>query len=155
MKIDRKSLVVGALALAILLGLGMWFGMKLGDKDPASASKYAVVELSTGEVYFGKLHMFPHWKLTNVWALQRSQGSNGQPQVGVTPISKAFWGPVNELNLNRKEVVSWSYLRNDSELIKALENPDAVTGGAGTNEGIPSNSTSSFKGPNTQPPTTP
>lgn len=126
-KMSKKLLVSLIALIVVLIGIGIWLGMMaMGSKDAASApSAYSVVEMMNGSVYFGKLSWYPSAKLSNAWVLQRGVDEKNQAQVGVVPIDRAFWNPVNELHLNPDQVVSWSRLRSDSQLVKALENPQA------------------------------
>lgn len=103
----------------VLLIVGVWLGSKLNSLT-SDTSKYSAVYLTTGDIYFGELSMFPKVKLKNSWHLDRGVDENNQPQVGLTEMNKVFWGPSGTLYLNRDSIVYSSPLRSDSEVIKAL-----------------------------------
>jgi|SRR3989344_7657633 len=122
-----KKLIIGLVVLiVILIAVGVWLGtMALGNKAGAGPSAYSVVEMANGAVYFGKLSWWPAPRLANAWILQRTVDEKNQQQVGVVPADRAFWKPVSEIYLNKDLMVNWTYLRADSEMVKALEDPDA------------------------------
>ena len=120
---NTRLLIPSVLFVVILIGVGVWVGSKLGEQDPSGPSPYSAVYLATGDIYFGKLDWFPWPHLKGVLLLQRGvDGQNQQVQFGVVPLTSAFWGPVSELYLNPKQVIFWTRLRNDSQLICALAN---------------------------------
>jgi hypothetical protein len=109
------------------LGLGIWLGVKiLGRENPEGPSKYSAVYLQTGDIYFGELSWFPWLSLKNVWLLQRSVDEQNQVQLGVVPFKNSFWGPIDKIYLNPKQVVFWTNLKKDSQLAKALDNPNIL-----------------------------
>lgn len=123
-----KKFLITALAVIVLafIGLGVWIGSNLRQPDPAGPSEYSAVYLSTGDIYYGILSWFPSPRLKNVWFLQKSVDQNNQPQLGIAPFNRAFWGPVDEVYLNPKQIIFWTRLRNDSQVLKAIQNPDAL-----------------------------
>ena len=82
--------------------------------------------MATGDIYFGKMSWFPWPRLRGVWYLQRTVSEANQPQLGVIPFSSVFWGPVDSMYLNPRQIVFWTNLRSDSELAKALGNPSIL-----------------------------
>jgi hypothetical protein len=115
------KIIVILLVLAVV-AMGAWFlkNMFAGENGP---SEYSMVALSTGEVYFGRLSWFPNPTLREVWILQRSGD-----QTGVVPFTRAFWGPVDKLSLNKKNIVSWTRLKKSSELVNAFHHPELLEG---------------------------
>lgn len=125
--LSRGLLILFIVIVLVLVGLGIWLGMSFGHEEAASAaSPYSAVYLSSGDVYFGKLSWFPSPKLTNVWYLQRGVNQQNQPQVGIAPLKSVLWGPVDQINLNAKDILFWTRLRNDSDVAKAMDNPNAI-----------------------------
>ena len=127
--ISKKLFIATVAALALLLGIVVWSGTSLmssRQQNPTEPSKYSAVYFATGDIYYGILSWFPSPRLTNVWMLQRSVDQNNQPQVAVAPFNRAFWGPVDEIRLNPKQIVFWTKLRNDSQVIKFIENPNLL-----------------------------
>jgi hypothetical protein len=130
--ISKKLLIILLIILVIVLVLGIWLGVKiLGRENLESPSKYSAVYLQTGDIYFGELSWFPWPSLKNVWLIQRSVDQQNQVQLGIVPLKNSFWGPTDKIYLNPKQVVFWTNLRKDSQLIKALENPNILNTGAG------------------------
>ncbi len=125
--ISKKFILIGVLIVVVLITVGVWLGVSfIQQGTTAGPSRYSAVYLSTGEVYFGILSWFPQPHLSNVWFLQRSADQNNQPQVGIAPFKGTFWGPVDEIYLSSKQIIFWTRLRNDSQLIKAFDNPDSL-----------------------------
>ena len=132
--ISKKLLIILLIILVIVLVLGIWLGVKiLGRENLESPSKYSAVYLQTGDIYFGELSWFPWPSLKNVWLIQRSVDQQNQVQLGIVPLKNSFWGPTDKIYLNPKQVVFWTNLRKDSQLIKALENPN-ILNSAGQNQ---------------------
>ncbi len=100
--------------------------MKLNKTDDAGSSAYSAVLLINGDVYFGKLSWFPTPRIEGALILQRSVDEKNQVQLSLQPVKDAFWKPVDEVMLNPDQIVSWSRLRNDSQVAQALANPDAL-----------------------------
>ncbi len=124
----KKFAVIGILlvvvAVFIMVAIGVWLGSIIGGgSNKVTASPYSAVYLSNGDMYFGVLSWFPKPRLTNVWLIQRTVDKDNQQQVGVAQFNKAFWGPMDELSLNSKEIVWWVRLRSDSQLAQAMKNP--------------------------------
>lgn len=126
--LSKKLILALVLAVVVIIALGLWLGFKfIGPKDPAGPSEYSAVYLSTGDIYFGKLSWFPWPHMKNVWFMQRGVDQQNQTQLGLAPLKNAFWGPVDEIYLNSKQVIFWTSLRNDSQVAQALANPSAVS----------------------------
>jgi hypothetical protein len=149
----NKNIIIGILVI-VLVALGVWLGTKFGGDDAAEASKYSMVSTINGEIYFGELRWFPRLVMKDAWALQRipARTQGEQDQLSIVPTSKAFWQPMGDLYFNSKNVVSWSYLRNDSEIAKALADPASVNNQQQLPQGQAPVGTSTFQGPATSPP---
>ena len=121
---SKKIAFIFILVVVVLLGLVVWLIVTLMnlEKTPTvnAPSEYSAVYLTTGDIYFGKLSMFPNPRLTNVWFIQKSLDAQNQPQFNLMPIASVSWGPTSEIFLNSKEIVFWTRLRNDSQVVKAL-----------------------------------
>ena len=144
-----KNKILIAVLVVVLVGVGVWLGQNLNKPSGDSASKYSVVAMANGEIFFGKLSWFPKLHLTNAWVLQQTRDENDQAQLGVVPLSSALWKPVSEIYLNPEQVVSWAKLSKDSQMVQAFENPTSL-GQQGA--GQPPVSTSTFQGPSANPP---
>lgn len=139
MVISKKILIIG-IVVVVLIALGVWLGMSFFGGQ-AEDSDYSAVYLSTGDIYFGKLSWLPTPHMTDVWFLNRTVDSKNQPQVGVAPMQGVFWGPSKTVYLNPKNIILWTRLKTDSQLVKGIQQ-----NAAGTQAG------SSFQGPAVPPP---
>lgn len=110
----KKLLIFTGVAVVVLLGVAWWLLAGRGEKP------YTAVYLQTGDIYFGKMSWFPWPRLKEVWFLQRTVGAENQPQLGVAPFKTVFWGPTDEVRLNPKQIIWWTTLREDSELLKGI-----------------------------------
>ena len=128
---NHKKIFIAIIILLLALLAGLLFfifsgsgGSSSGGKSDSDVnsnpSKYSAVYLKTGDVYFGKLSWFPRLKLENPWFLQKIADAKGQPQISVAPLADAFWKPINEIYLNKDEIVFWTRLRIDSQVIPLL-----------------------------------
>lgn len=111
----NKTLLGLVIVLVVALG-GVVYWQK-GGFD----SKYSAVYLNTGDIYFGKLSRFPRMTLRDVWFLQK--GSDAQQGFGLSKFEKAFWGPEDEMVINDENVIWVTELKADSEVVKAIKNP--------------------------------
>ncbi len=114
-------LIVILLALVAVLTVKYW-----RVRGEASVSSYTAVYMASGDIYFGKMHWFPRSRLTNVWYLQRSVNQQNQPQLSLAKFQDVFWGPVDEIYLNSDQILFWTSLRNDSQVVKAFVNPSLL-----------------------------
>lgn len=146
------------LVVLVLIGFGVWLGSSLFGaalSNPSGPSPYSAVYLATGDIYYGKLSWFPFPHLTDVWVLEHGQNASGQAQIGVAPFTSSFWGPVDEIDLNPREIVFWTRLRNDSQLAQALAHPSSTAESAVPADVSSSTATSSFQEPSGAPPSAP
>lgn len=148
--LNKKIIGILVIAVAVLVAAAVWVGMLFSKSETNGArpSAYSAVMLANGDVYFGKIAWFPSPRIYDAWILQRSVDENNQVQLDVVRASRAFWSPVDEVNLNFSQIVSWTRLRRDSQLVRALENPNLLQ-----QISAPQGSaTSTFKGPAGGPP---
>ncbi|MDP3947159.1 MAG: hypothetical protein Q8Q41_00515 [bacterium] len=138
-----NKLLVLLLAVALVaLGYVLWQYQPQADRD----NSYSAVLLSSGELYFGRLHSFPSLSLTDVYLLQRNT-SDAQNPVSIAKFTNVYWGPSDRLWLNRADVVWTTRLDAQSQVIKAIRaikassaSPSAVSSGpnGGAQAGAPS-----------------
>jgi len=129
---SKRFVILILIVILVVIALGIWIGVAISSSGSAAAnpnapSAYSAVYLTTGDIYFGKLSWFPSPHLTDVWFLERGQDQSGQTQLGVAPFNSVFWGPVDAINLDAKQIVFWTSLKNGSELVQAMENPSSAT----------------------------
>lgn len=152
--LPKKTLVLLIIIVAAILAIGIWFGswvLSLKNSNPVGPSKYSAVYMATGDIYFGELHWFPKPHLTNVWFLQKSVSADNQTSFGVAPFRSAFWGPADEIYLNPSQIIFFTNLRNDSQVVRVLDNSALVNQ---TGPSLPAGppSTNTFQGPPGPPP---
>lgn len=117
---NKKIFISVIVVLIVLLFTLLFFTLKTNQSSNSEVSKFSAIYLKTGDIYFGKLSWFPRLKIQNPWLLQRAVDANNQPQVSVVPFTDAFWKPVNEIYLNKDEIVFWTKLRGDSPILPFL-----------------------------------
>lgn len=147
---SRKLLTVLIIVVIAIVVLGVWLGVRFFSADnPAGPSPYSAVFMSTGDIYYGRLSWFPWPKLREVWFLQRGVDPQSQEvQFGIAPLRTAFWGPVDEIKLNPKQIIFVTRLRNDSQVAQAFANPSAINqSGLPATEGL---APGEFRGPSGQ-----
>jgi hypothetical protein len=140
-KVDRpdkkKNVAIFVLVVLIALASGFLLATNWRENDTSRLS-YDAIYLNTGDIYFGKLHMFPKPYLTNVLYLQRTTDATGRTQLGLSNFSSAFWGPADVIYLNPSQIEFWAPLRSDSQLIPILENPSLLNQASGAPNVAPS-----------------
>ncbi len=129
--LPKKTVALIVVVVAALVAAAFLFGswvltLSTAKQNVSKSSDYSAVYLTSGDIYFGKLSWFPWPRLKNVWYIQRTVAPNSQSQLGVAPFVNAFWGPMDEVYLNPKEIIFWTRLRSDSQLVGALSNPSIV-----------------------------
>lgn len=129
-RISGKKIVWGIVIVVVLVAAGVWGWTEMAQSNsPTGPSPYSAVYLSSGDVYFGKLSWFPEPHMTDVWYLNRTVNQSGQSQIAVAPLKSVFWGPVDEINLNPKQILFWTRLSNASQLVAGFENPSSLQQG--------------------------
>ena len=154
---SKKILLIGGslvlVAVLVLVALGIWLGSAVVGKVGGSAvSPYSVVYLSNGGIYFGKLSWFPKPRISNPWTIQSGVDKDNKPQISVNPVSKSLWSPVDEIYLNKEQIIAWSRLRADGDMAKLLDSSQALQQQAPAQNPAPSQQPNDFKGPSTPPP---
>ena len=129
----KNKVILFVVLIIIVIVVAVWAGimiagnfMNTNTNKTDTVSPFSAVYLTSGDMYFGKLSWFPSPHLTDVWYLQRTQGQNGQVQVSVQPFTSVFWGPSNEISLNSKNILFTTRLMTSSQVVQAIENPQAA-----------------------------
>jgi len=120
-KLNKSFFTALIILLIILVILALWVGLK-ASQSTRDSSNYSAVYLTTGEIYFGKLHHFPKFYLSNAWLLQRTTPTEDNLGINIIPFRSAFWGPIDKIYLNSNQVVFTTKLRDDSQV------KDLITG---------------------------
>jgi hypothetical protein len=129
-RLTGKKIMWGVIVIVVLLAIGAGIWMAISTlKDPDGSSPYSAVYLTSGDIYFGKLSWFPQPHLTDVWYLEHTTGTDGQTHVSVAPLKNVFWGPVDEITLNAKQILFTTHLNKASQLVSGFENPQSLEQG--------------------------
>jgi len=118
-KINKKILIY--ILLAILIAVFVYLGFAFSRKTfPFGKEKYQAVQLSNGDVYYGKLQTFPCCKLTEAYFIQNVQGETSTiPQL--QSLNSLFFGPENTIHLEKSQILWWADLSENSQVLKAIE----------------------------------
>ncbi len=154
-KNKKTFIIVSLVAIIIVVGFGVWVGAEIAGNrtvDPAAPSAYTVVYMMSGDIYFGKLHWFPKPYLTDALYVVKSTGQNGETQVGLSSFKSVSWSPVGEIYFNPSQVLFEAPIRNDSQIVSAIQNPAAAAGGnAQAQQAAPSAAAPTMTAPTSAP----
>jgi hypothetical protein len=118
-----------AILVLVLMGVGVWLGNR-SVSNAVAESPYSAVYLSNGDMYFGELRWFPTPHILNALHLERTTDANNQQHLALVPLSKLFWGPTDEIYLNSKDIIFWTKVRSDSDVVRVFQS--LAGGGSGT-----------------------
>lgn len=115
--VNKILLIVVIVLVVVLAAVIAW-------QTWGSTPSYYAVYLRTGDLYFGQLSRFPSFSLSHVYLLQVN-AQNQQNPVNVQKFSNVFWGPEDNIKINRDDVVWYTKLSSESQLVKLIQtNPD-------------------------------
>jgi hypothetical protein len=123
MNLSQKNLIIFIVVVLVLVAAGIWIGMNLGN---SGTSGYSAVYLTTGDVYFGNFSWFPTPHISGAWYIQRGVDKNNNPTAAIVPFKNIAWGPSDTIFLDSKQIVLWTKLASDSNLAKAMANPELL-----------------------------
>jgi hypothetical protein len=132
-------LILGLVVL-VVLAAGVLFRDKLfpnsngAVKGTATKANYQAVFLTNEQVYFGKISdvTSDYVTLRDIYYLQvtqpQLQGSGDQatqqgqqPQISLVKLGNELHGPVDEMHINRSQVLFYEDLKDDSQVVKAIK----------------------------------
>lgn len=118
---NKRKIVVYILVVVVVLAC-VYCSYAWGKKTwPFGLGKYQVVQLTSGEVYYGKLSRFPCFKLTDVYFVQQAQETEGATSTTqLVPLSSIFFNPENTIYLQKSQVLWWADLSKDSPVLQAI-----------------------------------
>lgn len=124
---------ISALLIVIVLGMG-YFVVKqygfLGEAATLTDSSYQAIFLTNGQVYFGKVADLnnQYVKLNDIYYLILQQPLQPQAEEPVPPpapvvikLGDELHGPMDEMFINRDQVLFVEPLKTDSRVVKAIE----------------------------------
>ena len=115
-KIQNKfKIVLIVLVVALLVVVAYFVFFNKPNKD------YSFVYLTTGEVYIGKLSVFPQLRLKNSYILAIGKDATDPTKntFQLNPLKDTLWAP-KYLNLNREQVVFYGPLEDNSSIAQKL-----------------------------------
>ena len=130
---EKMPLYVGIALVGLLLLAGIVkFAVYQGSGGP-DVSRFQGVFLTSGQVYFGKLHnvygRYPY--ITNIYYLRADQNpqegkeDGKQPQLSLVKLGNEIHGPEDRMYLNHAHILFWENLKTDSQVSKAIT--DAIS----------------------------
>src|SRR3990167_370224 len=98
---SKKNIVLAVALVIIVVGVALWV-----NKTKRESNEYSVVYLITGEIYVGKLSIFPNFELKDSYILSITKDAvdSNKSNFQLNPINEALWSP-ESLYINKKNVV--------------------------------------------------
>lgn len=128
----------------------------------SKASGYQSVFLTNGQVYFGKISNADssYVTLKDIYYLQVSQQQQTaqsqnqqqqQPQVSLVKLGNELHGPVDEMKINRDQILFYEDMKEDAKVVQAIteyqKNPNGTNQQSPTTQQAPTQSQSSLQQP--------
>ena|SRR3989338_8473071 len=112
----HKNKIIGGVVLVLVVAGAVLLGLKMQKEQG-----YSVIYVSTGEIYVGRLSTFPSYRVEDMYILQttRDPADPAKNTFKLNPVADALWAP-KVLHLNRKNVVFYGSLTDDSVIAKKL-----------------------------------
>ncbi len=145
--------IVGAVLFRDKLFPSQDGGKDGGAKTEETLSGYQAVFLTNGQVYFGKLSDMSasYATLSDIYYLQVTQpplqGSQpegqqqAQPQLSLVKLGQELHGPVDEMKINRDQILFFEDIKEDGRVMQAIreyqKNPPAEQSGAAPQQQAP------------------
>lgn len=120
--VGRKKIIIIA-ALLIIIAPALTLKFYVLPKMRAAENAYSVVYLSTGEIYIGRLKVWPKMELNGAYLLQTAKDENdpSKSNIQLVPLKDALWSP-KKLYLNEKNVVFYGPIEEGSKAAEAIRN---------------------------------
>lgn len=126
--------VVVLIVVAVLFRDKLFAGKEGGAAMTAKTGEYQAVFLTNGQVYFGKLADGGdrYIKLTDIYYLQvnqpqiqgsqqNAQQAQQQPQLQLVKLGNELHGPVDEMHINRDQVLFYEDMKADGKVAQAIK----------------------------------
>lgn len=124
-----------------------------GAQTEETLSGYQAVFLSNGQVYFGKLSdvSATYATLVDIYYLQVTQpplqgsqpegAQQAQPQLSLVKLGQELHGPVDEMKINREQILFYEDIKEDGRVMQAIreyqKNPPANNQQSGQQQQAP------------------
>ncbi|MEK7635533.1 MAG: hypothetical protein AAB405_00370 [Patescibacteria group bacterium] len=115
MFLSKKNILLFLVALVIILMAIIYWRQNNVEKP------YYAVYLENGDIYFGKVSIFPYLFLSDVYFLQKNI-SDSQNPFSVLKFENAFWGPESKIYINREKIIWKTRLKDDSQVLNIIKN---------------------------------
>lgn len=142
-------------------------GEKTGTQAEETLSGYQAVFLTNGQVYFGKLSdvSATYATLNDIYYLQVTQpplqgsqpegAQQAQPQLSLVKLGQELHGPVDEMKINREQILFFEDIKEDGRVMQAIreyqKNPPAEQSGAAPQQAPAATQPAQQPAPATQP----
>ncbi|OGI78104.1 hypothetical protein A3C57_01775 [Candidatus Nomurabacteria bacterium RIFCSPHIGHO2_02_FULL_33_12] len=111
------------IAIIVLLVIVLVYIGFFQNKKPLNTAQngYSVVYVTTGEVYVGKLKVFPSFRMTDPYLYQVTKDAidPNKTNLQVQPLKDAPWAP-KYINFKRSNIVFYGPLEDSSKIAEAL-----------------------------------
>lgn len=114
----------------VVVALAAWYLMNGGSLSKSNA-EYQAVFLSNGQVYFGKVsgEGSSTLKVTDIFYLRVQQAVQpkdsseaAQPDVKLVKLGNEIHGPMDQMRINRDQVLFVEDLKDDGKVVTAIKN---------------------------------
>lgn len=123
MKKYKKFLIY--ILIVIFALVVTYFSYAWGKKTwPFGEPKYQVVQLISGDIYYGKLRNFPCCKISEAYIINATQSQKeGEEPITpqLIPFSSLFFSPENAIHFSKNQILWWADLSKDSQILKAIK----------------------------------
>ena len=111
---SKKNIVLLIVVVLVVVG-AFWVKKTKGD------NAYSVVYMTTGEVYVGKLSMFPDFSLRDSYQLQvvKDATDPNKSSFQLNPTKDAIWAP-KSMHIIKDNVAFYGSLMSDSKIAQTL-----------------------------------
>jgi hypothetical protein len=158
MKIIAGILLISATVLVVAILLFAVFGRGESENSLIKTEQFQAVFLNdqSGQVYFGKLSTVNSrlYRLTDIYyvrvdsPVQPNDGEQAQQNISLAKLGNELHGPEDEMFINRDQVLFWENLKNDGQVVTAIQE-FKKNGGTTTNNTNNTNTESTGSGSTT------
>ncbi len=131
MKIIASILLISATVLVVAILLFAVFGRGESENSLIKNEQFQAVFLNdqSGQVYFGKLSTVNSrlYRLTDIYyvrvdsPVQPNDGEQAQQNISLAKLGNELHGPEDEMFINRDQVLFWENLKNDGQVVTAIQ----------------------------------
>ena len=125
-------IVIGAIIALLAVGGAWYFLRNLALSAGIDKSRYQAVFLTSGQVYFGKLHALDpnYMKLTDVFYIQSStaatdgedpQAASDGKDMQLIKLGSEVHGPEDAMIINRDQISFFENLKDDGKVVQTIK----------------------------------